>query len=116
MQSEMAPPKQIKLATTLKEQVLSMEVIFSRFSHLTEQIFNNLDNVCLTSCTQVSRQWQNYLENKRFLGIRMIKSKMASAKDGKVGKPWEEFFKTSNSKTVNYMANSVLELCKNEFE
>ena len=40
---------------------------------------------------------------------------MASAKDGKVGKPWEEFFKASNSKTVNYIANSVMELCNNEF-
>ena len=46
----------------------------------------------------------------------MIKSKMASAKDGKVGKPWEEFFKASNSNTVNYIANSLMELCNNEFE
>ena len=57
MQSKIAPPKQIKLATTLKEQVLSMEVIFSRFSHLTEQIFNNLDNFCLTNCAQVTGPW-----------------------------------------------------------
>ena len=104
-----------RLVTRSKQQAFPMEVIFSRFSHLTEQIFDNLDNVCLTNCTQVSRRWQSYLENKRFLGIRMIKSKMASAKDGKVGKPWEKFFKASNSKTVNYIANSVMELCNKEF-
>ena len=91
------------------------EVIFPRFSHLTEQIFDNLDNVCLTNCTQVSRQWQSYLENKRFLGIRMIKSKMTSENDGKIGKSWQEFFKAPNSKTVNYIANSVIELCNKEF-
>ena len=45
----------------------------------------------------------------------MIKSKMASAKDGKVGKPLEEFFKASNLKTVNHIADSVIELCNKKF-
>jgi hypothetical protein len=108
MDSEMPPQKRIKLATTSKGQ---LEVCFSRFSHLTEQIFDNLDNAGLSNCSVVSRQWQSYLEDKRFFQIRIIKSKMA--KDGKVGKSWDEFFKASTSKAIKYLAGCVTELCEN---
>jgi hypothetical protein len=97
--------QRIKLETRSKAQDFPIEVIFSRFSHLTEQIFDNLNDVGLTNCSEVSRQWKNYLEAKRFFQIRIIRSKMST--DGKVGKSWEEFFKASNTKTIKYMADSV---------
>ena len=111
MDSENPPQKRIK--TTSKDQSFLIGVFFSRFSHLTEQIFDELDNVGLTNCSVICRQWQSYLEDKRFFQIRIIKSKMA--KDGKVGESWEEFFKASNSKTIKYLANCVTELCENGY-
>ena len=77
MDSENPPQKKIKLETTSKNQSFQIEMVFSRFSHLTEQMFDELDNVGLTNCLGISRQWQSYLEDKRFLQIRIIKSKMA---------------------------------------
>ena len=111
MDSANPPQKKIKLVTTSKNQSFHIEMVFSRFSHLTEQIFDELDNVGLANCLGISRQWQSYLEDKRFFQIRIIKSKMA--KDGKVGNSWEEFFKASNTKTIKYIVNSVIKLCPN---
>ena len=73
-----------------------MEVFFARFSHLTEAIFDHLDAVNLAKCREVSWDWQEYLAEKRFLHIRVIRSLI-----GNVGQPWERFFKSSDTLTIS---------------
>ena len=80
----------------------TMEIFFARFSHLTETIFDQLDKANLTKCREVSRQWQQYLDEKRFLQIRVIRSVI-----GNVGKPWEIFFKASNTESIQQIRYAV---------
>ena len=51
-----------------------MEVIALRFSHLSEGIFNLLNNESIAKCRKVSRFWNQFLDNDKQLWIRIIKS------------------------------------------
>ena len=51
---------------------------FLRFPHLSESIFNQLDDVTLADCRKVNRIWLNFIDNERFLWIRVIKKKISS--------------------------------------
>ena len=53
-----------------------MEVLFLRFSHLSENIFDSLNNQGIARSTRVSRIWHNYLEKQNFVSIRRIKTKI----------------------------------------
>ena len=87
-----------------------MEVFFARFSHLTEAIFEQLDAVNLAKCREVSWDWQEYLVDKRFLHIRVIRSLI-----GNVGQPWERFFKASNTDNIKQLRNAVERLYANDW-
>ena len=50
-----------------------MEIFFTRFSHLSQEIFNCLDNKNLSKCREISRSWHNYLDTKKFSQVRFIK-------------------------------------------
>jgi hypothetical protein len=50
-----------------------MENFFTRFSHLSQGIFNCLDNKCLCKTREISRSWHNYLDNQKLSQIRFIK-------------------------------------------
>ena len=49
-----------------------MEEFFTRYSHLSEKIFEYLDDESLLRCRSVSKTWKNYLDMQRFPWIRMI--------------------------------------------
>ena len=38
-----------------------------RFSHLSNLVFENLDNQSLVHCKLISRSWSNYIEQQKFL-------------------------------------------------
>ena len=86
-----------------------MEVFFARFSHLTEAIFDQLDAVNLAKCREVNWHWQEYLDDKRFLQIKVIRSII-----GNVGQPWERFFKASNTDIIKQLRNAVEQLYAND--
>ena len=44
----------------------TMTEVFLRFPHLSEDIFNALDNKTFTICKEVSKVWDNYLNDKKF--------------------------------------------------
>jgi hypothetical protein len=48
------------------------QIFFLRFPHLSEAIFNNLDNQSLVSCRGVGRTWMNCLDTQKFLLMRKI--------------------------------------------
>ena len=49
-----------------------MEELNSRFEHISEQIFDRLDNKSLVNCMEVSSNWYHFFEDRKFLNIRMI--------------------------------------------
>ena len=51
-----------------------MEQAFFRFPHLSENIFDLLDNKSLADCKEVSKAWYFYLDVQQFLQPRIIKA------------------------------------------
>ena len=51
-----------------------MEQAFFRFPHLSENIFDSLDNKSLADCKEVSESWYFYLDAQKFLQPRIIKA------------------------------------------
>ena len=48
-----------------------MEEVLLRFPHLSENIFNSLDNKSLADCKEVSKSWYFYLDGQKFLQLRI---------------------------------------------
>ena len=46
--------------------------IFSRFPHLSQAIFKEVDNVSLTNCRTVSKTWKNVIDYEKFHWLRRI--------------------------------------------
>ena len=75
-----------------------MEVTILRFSHLSERIFNLLDNQNLLKCKKVNKSWQDYLDKQKFLEIRKIKATVDQFHT--VGETWINVFETASTKTI----------------
>ena len=51
----------------------TMEEVFLRFPHLSEDIFNALDNKTFATCKEVSKVWYNYLDDdQKFVQERRV--------------------------------------------
>ena len=95
-----------------------MEEIISRFPHLSEQIFANLNNQSLVDCNIASRCWFEYLMETKFLQIRIIEETINKQpywivlyffKEFFIDKiPWIELFKNANTKTMIDLKISVM--------
>ena len=83
----------------------AMEDSFHRFSHLSEKIFEHLDNVSITKCRMVNQKWQNYLDDGRILPIKIIQTTVG--KFYEVGESWEAAFNTLNTEAIRDLAISV---------
>ena len=51
----------------------TMEEVFLRFPHLSDDIFNALDNKSLANCKEVSKVWYNYLHDQKFVRGRRVR-------------------------------------------
>ena len=91
-----------------------MEEVFSRFSHLSENVFEILDNKSIATCTNVSKVWKNYLNSQKLVQIRKIKATVEQFHD--VGEAWEEIFETASTDTMKGLAMSVSLFYKNDPE
>ena len=49
-----------------------MEEVFLRFPHLSEDIFNALDNKTFATCKEVSELWYNCLDEEKFVQERRV--------------------------------------------
>ena len=49
-----------------------MEELFARFPHISEKIFQQLDDKSLTNCREVSKSWQEFLDSKNMSWIRIV--------------------------------------------
>ena len=51
-----------------------MDTLFQRFPHLSQEVFDLVDNLCLAKCQKVSLPWYEFLQKQKFHEIRVIKS------------------------------------------
>ena len=86
-----------------------METITLRFPHLSDLIFDQLDNQSLANCKIVSKTWSIYIGGQKFYAIRIIKETVLNVSN-KLSKPWFEVFKKAN--TYNIME---LKVCLDQF-
>ena len=82
-----------------------MEELFLRFSHLTESIFDHLDNKSLANCRLINKTWCNYLDTQKLLQIRIIR--MTVEEFHEVGDPWKRVFETATTKTIMDLKEAV---------
>ena len=50
----------------------TIDTMLSRFPAVAEDIFKELNNKSLTKCRKVSVQWQNFIDNQKFIWLRRI--------------------------------------------
>ena len=86
-----------------------MEILTMRFPHLSEMIFDHLDNQSLADCNIVSKTWSIYIGEQKFYVIRIIKETVLGVSN-KLSKQWFEVFKKAN--TYNIME---LKFCLDQF-
>ena len=56
----------------MEVQIIDPLVFNQGFSHITEQIFEQLDKKTVTKCREVSKSWQEFIDQKNFSWIRVI--------------------------------------------
>ena len=49
-----------------------MEVIISRFLHIAEQIFEQLDDKSLKNCREVAKSWHRSIDHRNYSWIRIL--------------------------------------------
>ena len=76
-----------------------------RFPHLSESIFDQLDNQSLTNCKIVSKIWSIYIGEQKFYGLRIIKETVQ--KFHRLSKPWFEVFKKANTENIMELRNCL---------
>ena len=84
---------------------MRMEEFFKIFSHLSEEIFDCLDNKSLVKCKEVSEIWCSYISKQKFYHIRIIQSTVAEFHE--VGKAWENVFRKGTTNTINELRHAV---------
>ena len=78
-----------------KSKSVVLEDFFVKFPHLTEKIFDHLENTSLAECRKVSRSWQSYLDEQKILQVRIIRSNIG--KHHEVDESWEKILSLSNT-------------------
>ena len=52
---------------------LNPTVFYPRFAHITNQIFEQLDKKAVTICREVSKSWQEFVDEKNLPWIHIVK-------------------------------------------
>ena len=68
------------------------------FPQLAENIFKNLDDQNLKKSKKISRLWNRFLKNPKFVLIRKIKMIVETRR--KFRKPWKTVCKTASTSTI----------------
>ena len=84
---------------------VTLENLMLRFSHLSEMIFNNLDNQTLVTCKFASKELNTYLREQKFHQIRIIIETVTKFQD--LRQPWIDVFKTANTMTIMELGYAV---------
>ena len=89
-----------------------MDELCIRFSHLSEKIFDSLDNDSITKCKEVSRFWFNYLDGQKLVQIRIIKAKVKQFYS--IGEAWNNVFNSASTETIMTLGVAVNQFYKKD--
>ena len=67
-------PAHSKPQNVISTTPLNPMVFYARFSHISEKIFENLDIKSLENCRVVSKSWQECIDNRDILWIKIAKN------------------------------------------
>ena len=88
-----------------------MEQIILRFPHLSEKIYNLLDNKGLEKSRKVDRYWNIYIANQKFYYIRITKTILELDHEvlgiQEVGPAWNKLFVKCATKTIADLLKAV---------
>ena len=84
---------------------VTLENLMFRFSHLSETMFDHLDNQSLVNCKFVSKELNAYLSQQKFHQIRIIKETVSKFQE--LRQPWIDVFKTANKRTIMMLGYAV---------
>ena len=84
---------------------VTLENLMFRFSHLSETIFDLVNNQSLVNCRFVSRDLNVYLSQQKFHQIRIIKETLVKFQE--LEQPWINVFKTANTTTIMELGCAV---------
>ena len=79
-----------------------MEEVISRFPHIAEICFEELDNYHLIQCKVISQSWKNFIEESKFSYIRLIAATTNCSK-----KEVEKIFPKANLEDTIQLASDV---------
>ena len=92
----------------VRASVTKMEDFFSRFPHLSDKIFANIDHASIEECRLVSKSWKSYLDHSKHIQIRLIQKNVDSFCC--VEESWKDILKKSNSDIIEELFCAVKEL------
>ena len=84
-----------------------MEEVFLRYSHIAEQILDQLDNKNLAQSNKINRLWYNFIKNHKNTWLRMIK-KYTKCSNGSM----KRIIPKGDVKTVAQLAKKIKTLYK----
>ena len=70
--AEEMPDSTKEAKSDLKAQPLNPMIFYTRFSHITEQIFAHLDKKSLSNCREVAKSWQESIDNRNILWLAVV--------------------------------------------
>ena len=87
-----------------------MEELALRFPRLSEDVFKFLDNGNIATFRKVGRAWGKYLDDLKFVKLRMIKATVGQFHS--IGKSWNQVFETANTETIDILQHLVVQFYK----
>ena len=99
--------KKSKLSAQEKIEIFQpqMEDVILRFPHLAEKILDSLESKSLTTCREVSRSWDNFVNKKKFFLIRFIEKVVVFFHE--LGDDWKKVFKKATTETIMDLKHEV---------
>ena len=88
-----------------------MDEILRRFQHIGEQIFKELDNKSFAKCRKADRSWKTFIDNQKFLWIRIIRFCSLDSKE----RP-KKILKQTKFNVVKELAEEALGFCFDKFD
>ena len=82
-----------------------MEELILRFSHLSEKVFNHLNNESIVRCININKLWHNYLKTQKFVEIRKIKATIQQFHS--IGEEWSTVFDATSTKNIMELGLAV---------
>ena len=82
-----------------------MDELCIRFSHLSEKIFDSLENDSIIKCKEASRFWFNHLDGQKLVQIRIIKEKVKQVHS--IGEAWNNVFNSASTETIMTLGVAV---------